>query len=493
MAWHTAGRLTTTGAIVSVKAGSSVPVRLLVSTSPDLAGGTFTPTVTPTTDTNLVAKISVGGLTANTQYYYGVEENGVRRADIGRFRTAATEGVALNVRFAFGTCTSDGNRRAFTGVRNYNPFAFFIVGDLHYADLNTTIKTDYQNAWDRPLNSTRLRQCVSEVPLFYTWSDHDYCGTDHAGRAAVRAAYRDYFPPPLVDTGAIYYAFSHGRVRFIMLDTRSERDPVGNTDNSTKFMLSPTQEQWLKDQCTAAATAGQVIMLFSDCPYIHNGTSDDGWQRYKTQRARIAQFWADNNMQRRIVILHGDAHMLAGDDGTNSNYSTIAGKGPIVLCAASFGRGGSTKGGPYTTGTFPDQGQYGIVQLTDSGGDTISGQFSGRRYEDDTTGDYLVVSLSFTLRTTAATVTEPAPAGTKKYTLSFQDNANNEEGFYIEESVNGGAWARIATLAPANATGTRPAYIRETPDDTNKRKWRFIAFNAAGTSSPSQEVTDGKP
>jgi hypothetical protein len=71
--------------------------------------------------------------------------------------------------------------------------------------------------------------------------------------------------------------------------------------------------------------------------------------------------------------------MLALDDGRNSQYAGVDGRGPVVFQAAALDRGGSIKGGPYSHGTFPGGGQYGWVEVEDDGGAFVRVRFSGRK------------------------------------------------------------------------------------------------------------------
>lgn len=84
-------------------------------------------------------------------------------------------------------------------------------------------------------------------------------------------------------------------------------------------------------------------------------------------------------------MLAGDAHMVALDDGTNSGYGP-SGKGFPVLHASALDRPGSVKGGPYSDGTFPGAGQFGLLRVTDTGGKSITVELSGQ----DWTGRVLV-------------------------------------------------------------------------------------------------------
>jgi hypothetical protein len=81
-------------------------------------------------------------------------------------------------------------------------------------------------------------------------------------------------------------------------------------------------------------------------------------------------------------MISGDAHMVALDDGTNTNYSTKSGKGFPLLHAAALDRPGSSRGGPYSHGEFPGTGQFGLVEIIDDGTD-VSVVLEGRTWQDE--------------------------------------------------------------------------------------------------------------
>lgn len=69
-----------------------------------------------------------------------------------------------------------------------------------------------------------------QAPVAYVWGDHDYGGNDadrtSPSRPAAMRTYRQMTPHyPLADgpEEPIYRAFTVGRVRFVMTDTRSAR------------------------------------------------------------------------------------------------------------------------------------------------------------------------------------------------------------------------------------------------------------------------------
>ena len=82
-------------------------------------------------------------------------------------------------------------------------------------------------------------------------------------------------------------------------------------------------------------------------------------------------------------MVSGDAHMVAIDDGTNSDYASGGGAGFPVLHAAALDRPGSVKGGPYSDGAFPGGGQYGILAVDDRA-DGVTVTLAGRRWDGTT-------------------------------------------------------------------------------------------------------------
>lgn len=68
--------------------------------------------------------------------------------------------------------------------------------------------------------------------------------------------------------------------------------------------------------------------------------------------------------------------------------------------------------------------------------------------------------------------------------LSWTDNANSESGYYVERSVSGGGWTRIATLA-ANAI----SYANTGLTQGTTYGYRVQAYNDRGASAYSNEPT----
>jgi hypothetical protein len=142
-------------------------------------------------------------------------------------------------------------------------------------------------------------------------------------------------------------------------------------------MLGAAQRRWLEGELRAARGRFPLVLLTSSVPWIAPAQDGaDSWAGYAHERQAIARAIAGSGV--RVVILAGDAHMVAIDDGTNSNYAGTPGPGPAVLHGAALDRRGSAKGGPYSAGAFPGSGQFATVSVSDDGGERIGVVLRGR-------------------------------------------------------------------------------------------------------------------
>ena len=74
--------------------------------------------------------------------------------------------------------------------------------------------------------------------------------------------------------------------------------------------------------------------------------------------------------------------MLAFDDGTNSGYGSDGSSGFPIFHAAALDRPGNVKGGPYSGGSFPGFGQYGVIDIDDDG-QTVEVQLTGKNWKGE--------------------------------------------------------------------------------------------------------------
>ena len=97
-----------------------------------------------------------------------------------------------------------------------------------------------------------------------------------------------------------------------------------------------------------------------------------------------------------------------------------------------------------------------------------------------------VVMVSFGTAPAAPTLLRTTAIASTRVDLAWNDNANNENGFYVERGLGSGSaptYVRIGTVA-ANIR----AYSDATASPSTTYSYRVIAFNSAGNSAPSNRV-----
>ena len=335
-----------------------------------------------------VVTSEVAGLAPDTLHHYGVAVGGeLDRSRIGRFRTPPDGPASFTV--AFGSCARTGsNGEVFEAIADVGPLLYLVTGDFHYANVDEPDAERLRGALDSSLTAPAQQALYLDTTVAYVWDDHDYGGNDSdAGspaRAMAQETWRDYVPHGDLPSGdGIEQAFTIGRVRFVLTDTRSYRVPA---DDGSGTLLGQRQLAWFEDQLLAASAADQLVVWVSPTPWIGAASpTADTWAGFPEERQRIADFIAAHSID-RLVMLSGDAHMVAIDDGTNSGYATGGEAGFPVAHGAALDRPGNVKGGPYSEGAYPGAGQFGVLEITDDGGDTIGIRLSGR----DWTGQELV-------------------------------------------------------------------------------------------------------
>ncbi len=457
----------TSATVVAKLTNASTDCRLVVSTSSTLASPLVSAAATASSSNNNLAKMTITGLQPNTNYYYAVQSGGVTDTspeDVGRFRTPAAG--AFSYAFTLGACAVNSNHQVYPLMKNKAPLFHLSTGDFHYANPNsgTNLSVHRLPYEQNMLSQPPSRDFFLGIPFAYVWDDHDYCGNDSdgnsAGKTNARRAYQEYVPHYDLPAGSgdvpIYQAFTVGRVHFILSDLRSER-VNGN-------IMSTTQKTWFKDQCLYARDNNLIIAWVSAVSF--GGNQADNWGGYPAERTELSNFFRDNNI-RNLFILSGDAHMVAIDNGTNHDFSTGAGN-PYdypVFQAAALNNNGSTKGGTYSEGgTFPNPssstGQYGVVEVTDEGGSTVTIDFTAYRTAGNTASESVLTSYTFTrtLSTDAAAAGLSArvvEAG-RQVQLAWEP-ASAPGKYSVEHSADGKRYQTLGTVPGADGRFIHPA------------------------------------
>lgn len=412
VAVRSTGAMTGTTATLALRTTGCTQVRAYVTTGSTTVttGRIYSSTATP--DVNGMSKVTFTGLAADTQYFGRIEPGPtIDQAAPFQFRTFPSG--ATSFRFAFGSCWRHtlASSAAFQAIEAKNPRFFLHTGDLHYYDIGVNDQALFRTAWATSLGDPGLKSLLSKIPWDYVWSDHDYgpnnaFGTS-ASKPAAQATYRQHMPHyalPSAD-GGIYHTFVFGRIRFIVMDLRSYKTNHLNTDNSTKTMLGTTQKQWLKDLVSSATEP--VIVLVSDLPWNYATTAgEDSWAGYGTERTELINHINSTGKAGRVIVITGDQHALAADNGTNSPG------GYPVFAAAPFDQGTSIKGGPWSNGIYVGGSTgtriqaYGQCDVTDTGGSTITLTYNG--YTADGVSR-VNLTKTITVGTTSGGGTTPPP------------------------------------------------------------------------------------
>jgi hypothetical protein len=381
--------------VVAKVDGGGARARLVISERPDLRAPLDTSRVVA--DEHGVLRMPVEGLQPATEYHYAVEvEGAVDTVRTGRFRTF-TEGPQP-VTVAVGACARVGSNGAvFDTIRGLDPDLFLIDGDWNYANLTEGDPDAFREIIDYTMGRPAQAALFRSTPIAYVWDDHDY-GGDNADmtsptRWAAMSVYREYAPhyPLSGDDAPIYQAFTIGRVRFLVTDTRSARSPADTPDDASKTMLGAEQKAWLEHELLVADEQFALTVWVNPDPWVGAASAgSDGWAGYTTERREIADFIAANGID-RLVMLSGDAHMVAIDDGTNTDYATNGGAAFPLLHGGALDRPGRIKGGPYSVGAIGGGGQFGVLEVDDDGS-TIDVRLTGRNWRDE-----ILLSYEFTV------------------------------------------------------------------------------------------------
>ena len=403
-------------------------VRVWYDTTPQLFANNLQ--INKTIATSLTEKIATFNLTnleEDTVYHYIIIADGRRYPSEGtlQFKTVKVN-QPYNFAIACSSCAGGtisqygsygvSNNKVFDLIRQYqyrttnelnsNLAMFVHMGDLHYRNdfpfigLQENYLDDYRHNYDLVMSQTRQKNLYQNIPLAYIWDDHDYGFNDSDGdyklKYTASEAYRDRVPHyPLAEElnaiegkGAIYQSFIIGRVRFIMTDSRFYQDPINIVGEADRSVLGSEQRKWLLKQLKFAKQQQQqnregLTIWINSIPWI--GAPDaatTSWNKFALERTVIANFIKENQID-KLLMISGDAHMLALDDGkagTVNSYATGGGGSFPIIQAASLDSRGSFKGGPYNGGKYiidptvkskngaiPGRGQWGLLNFTDDG------------------------------------------------------------------------------------------------------------------------------
>lgn len=317
-----------------------------------------------------IATFDVTGLSPNTGYAYWVIMDEGQDDRVGHFKTP--DFGSFSFKIAFGNCCQTGSESdLFLDMLDKNPLMFIHTGDFHYEDIKTDSPDKFRDAYKKVLTSATQSEFYLNTPIAYMWDDHDY-GGDNSDKEAVSAGaaqtmYRHCVPHHELENaeGGIYHAFTIGRVKFILTDNRSYRDPVSKPDNSDKSMLGAQQKEWLKQQLLNGKYENMLTVWVNTVPWISYKDLDT-WAGFSTERREISNYIEENEIN-NIAMIGGDAHILAIDDGRHNKFGDQETHLFPVIHAGPLDAYPTYRGGPYSLLAEQRNGHYGIMEINDYG------------------------------------------------------------------------------------------------------------------------------
>jgi hypothetical protein len=296
--WAWSGGVTGTSARVNAKVSDGTRARLVMSRDATFATPVYSDYAEVTDAAGGVVALSVDRLSPATTYYYALEVDGVRDTHrTGSLQTFPDSRAAFSI--VVSSCARTGsNGLVFEAMRAEDPLLYVIAGDFHYENVVTNNPDAFRDAYSAQIGAPAQAALYGHTPIAYVWDDHDFGGSNSNGNSAAaeaaRTTYRENVPHYALASGPgdspIYQAFSVGRVRFVMTDTRSQRDLEKMADNSDS-LLGEEQREWLKQELLEGSRNYDLVVWVNSVPWIAPAASGrDDWGGYATERTEIADF-----------------------------------------------------------------------------------------------------------------------------------------------------------------------------------------------------------
>ncbi len=308
--------------------------------------------------------VTVSNLLPKKQYTLKIDGNEYKYTTLGINRE--------NFKFMAGSCSK---YKSDSFLERPLDISFMVHnGDLFYADITVNNIDTYADQFRAKMteeigNGPNGKTIFEDTLVYYTPDDHDFANNNSneqtPSHSAGTVSHRLFVPqlnnsfpllnktfePPsiqntVMDTKTLYTStyksFTNNNIRFVILDLRTQQ-------NSQRMM-----DIWQKEQIELEMIDSykyDVLFVFSSVSFNgkQSSTSEpDKWMAHEDERNWFSQLISKHNVK-NLAMVAGDAHMLAFDDGTNTDFG--GGGFPLFQCAP-LSNYGSCKGGPYSTNPF---------------------------------------------------------------------------------------------------------------------------------------------
>ena len=478
--------------------------RTNIATDSRVSYGTTQGSLTSNTDNSTQTtehEVIVSGLSPGTKYFYSVGSTSQVLAgnDPNHFFVTsplAGSSVPTRVWVLGDSGTANASAQAvrnayinFTGSTATN--LWLMLGDNAY---ESGTDSEYQTAvFD--MYPTILRQSV----LWPALGNHD---TAQSSNPPASLPYFAMFTLPTnAEAGGMasgtekYYSFDYGNIHFICLDSMtSDRSASGPMATWLRADLASSTRQW-------------TIAFWHHPPYSKGSHDSDTDPILTEMRQNFLPILEDAGVD---LVLAGHSHsyersyLIDGHYGLSSTFTNAMKKdggsgradgtgayskptlGPGAHEGAVYAVAGSS--GQISGGTlnhpamFISLNNLGSMVL-DVNGNTLDAKFLR---ENGAIADYFRI-----VKGAVAPVPPAAPTNltattfsSSQINLSWTDNANNENGFKVEQSTDGIAFTQIAMLASNTVSYSVTGLAASTT-----YQYRVVSFNDAGNSSFSNTAT----
>jgi len=343
-------------------------VTCTVATDPAITDVVATATAPVSALADNCVKVLVGGLVADTSYWYRFD-TGAQLSPVGRARTLpAPWSSPPSLKLAFASCQaySNGYYGAWRDIATRDLDAVLFLGDYIYEapdiQLLGNVRPDYADealTLDQYRAKYRLYRSDVDIraahaahPLVPVWDDHEVFNDHDAGQlaqqparqAAAYQAWFEYMPVMPISGSRIYRSLQWGDLgEVFMLDTRQYRGPhlpvgpLGATLLAASYaapdrtILGPEQKAWLLGGLDAAQIEGRTWKIIGNQVMIapirvtdldtpqnravdptlprHAGlyTNMDSWDGFSHERDEVLAHLGGNGIDNTLFVT-GDYH-----------------------------------------------------------------------------------------------------------------------------------------------------------------------------------------
>ena len=316
--------------------------RFQVSVSPDFAEPLQMEWIKATEQNDYIVKRRVGGLEADTRYYYrllyGPDKTRLHKGPVHSFTTLPHRQARKGTKFAVVTGMNyyrfhdgpdaykgpDKSRGypALETMAKMGPRFVVFTGDNVYYDHGDRALTEKElrKKWHEQFVQERFHKLFSEVPAYWEKDDHDYRYNDCDNFGIMppypklgKRIFKEQVPVTVASHDRTYRTHRAGKLLQIwLLENRDHRSPNIWPDGPRKTLWGKEQKEWLKR--TLLASDADFKIIISPTPMVG---PDDGYKRDnhtnpKGFRHEGESFfaWARENgfLDKGLYLICGDRH-----------------------------------------------------------------------------------------------------------------------------------------------------------------------------------------